>query len=305
MKQVEVYILSGFLGAGKTTLLKNILEQERDQQRKIAVVMNELGKVSIDSQAVSEDTPLKELLNGCVCCTIQGQLEAHLQGLLQQHELDAIYIETTGVAHPVEVLDSCMSPLFADKLVVRSIVTLVDVLRWRDRDGLSIQLQRLLQEQVKHADVVLLNKSDQLTDSEQASLVLEIQNLNQQGKILLTQFARIQLKQIQEQVFTPKNAHEEVNVHTQLHVKTYVHSFSRPINLDSFEDFLKAMPDTIYRIKGYLKFDHGKDTYLFQYSYGMPLYMKEPMNMKNTLVFIGENLDHEWLKRELEKLEAI
>ena len=88
MEKVEVFILSGFLGSGKTTLLQNILTQEKELGRNVAVVMNELGQVSIDSNAVSENTPLKELLNGCVCCTIQGQLEVHLQGLLQEHFLN-------------------------------------------------------------------------------------------------------------------------------------------------------------------------------------------------------------------------
>ena len=69
--KTEVYLLSGFLGSGKTTLLKHLLQQEKRIERKVAVLMNELGRVSIDSDAVAEDVPLKELLDGCICCTIQ------------------------------------------------------------------------------------------------------------------------------------------------------------------------------------------------------------------------------------------
>lgn len=303
MKPVEIYILSGFLGAGKTTLLQNILAQEKEQQRKIAVIMNELGEVSIDSNAVPEETPLKELLNGCVCCTIQGQLEVQLENMLQEYELDAIYIETTGVAHPIEVLDACMSPLFADKLAVQAIVTLIDAKRWQNRSHLSIQLRKLLVEQVQHADIVLLNKVDSLTEGEKANLVSEIQSLNKNGKLLMTEYANIPLSQMQLNKRIAKKQHVQAHVHDTLHMRTYVHTFSKPIDLDGFEQFLKDMPDSIYRIKGYISFTHSKDTYLFQYSYGMPLYMKEQMKMKNTLVFIGEDLDHQMLKKELQLLE--
>ncbi|WP_338786702.1 GTP-binding protein [Metabacillus sp. FJAT-53654] len=303
MKPVELYILSGFLGAGKTTLLQNILSQEKILKRKIAVIMNELGEISIDSNAVPQETPLKELLNGCVCCTIQGQLEVQLDNMLKEYELDAIYIETTGVAHPIEVLDACMSPLFAEKLSVQAIVTLIDANRWQDRSSLSIQLRKLLLEQVQHADILLLNKVDRLSEAEKATLVSEIQALNKNGKLLMTEFANIPLSQLQINNRIAKKQHEQAHVHDTLHMRTIVHTFSKRIDIERFEQFLKDMPDTIYRIKGYISFTHSQDNFLFQYSYGMPLYLKEQMKMKNTLVFIGENLDHQKLKAELESLE--
>lgn len=303
MEKVEVFILSGFLGSGKTTLLQNILTQEKELGRKVAVVMNELGQVSIDSNAVSENTPLKELLNGCVCCTIQGQLEVHLQGLLQDHDLDAIYIETTGVAHPIEVLDACMSPLFADQLFVQSIVTLLDVNRWRERDLLSAQLQMLLREQVRHADVLLLNKVDQLSEMEQGQILFEIQSINRDARCLLTKYAAVKLNDLRTMKKNDRKPHERAHVHLDLNLKTYVHTFANPLDLDLFENWLRKMPDTIYRIKGYLKFTHSSHTYLFQYSYGTPIYLKELMTYKPTLVFIGEKLDPQWMKTEMEKLE--
>src|SRR5690606_354712 len=302
-KKGAVFILSGFLGSGKTTLLQNILTQEKELGRKVAVVMNELGQVSIDSTAVSEHTPLKELLNGCVCCTIQGQLEVHLQGLLQEHDLDAIYIETTGVAHPIEVLDACMSPLFASQLFVQSIVTLIDVNRWKERNSLSAQLQMLLREQVRHADVLLLNKIDQLSEMEQGQILFEIQSINNEAKCLLTKHAAVKLNDLRKITKADRKSHERTHVHLDLKLKTYVHTFSNPLNVDLFENWLRKMPDTIYRIKGYLKFTHSANTYLFQYSYGTPIYMKELMNYKTTLVFIGEQIDPNWMKAEMEKIE--
>jgi len=302
MKQVEVYILSGFLGAGKTTLLQNILSEEQQNHRKIAVIMNELGEVSIDSNMIPEETPLKELLNGCVCCTIQGQLEVQLENMLREYDLDAIYIETTGVAHPIEVLDACLSPLFAEKLEVKAILTIVDANRWQNRTALSIQLRKLLSEQVEHADVVLLNKVDSLSENEKAKVTSEIQSINQTGKLFMTEFSRIPLSSIQINKMNKKQQHEQAHVHNHLHLRSYVHTFANPINLDKFEDFLREMPDTIFRIKGYIRFSHSNESFLFQYSYGMPLYMKEPVNRKQTLVFIGENLDHSTLQKQLDTL---
>lgn len=302
MKQVEVYILSGFLGAGKTTLLQNILSEEQQNHRKIAVIMNELGEVSIDSNMIPEETPLKELLNGCVCCTIQGQLEVQLENMLREYDLDAIYIETTGVAHPIEVLDACLSPLFAEKLEVKAILTIVDAHRWLNRTALSIQLRKLLSEQVEHADVVLLNKVDSLSENEKAKVTSEIQSINQTGKLFMTEFSRIPLSSIQINKMNKKQQHEQAHVHNHLHLRSYVHTFANPINLDKFEDFLREMPDTIFRIKGYIRFSHSNESFLFQYSYGMPLYMKEPVNRKQTLVFIGENLDHSTLQKQLDTL---
>ncbi|HZH61327.1 MAG TPA: GTP-binding protein [Metabacillus sp.] len=303
MKQVEVYILSGFLGAGKTTLLQNILSEEQQSGRKIAVIMNELGEVSIDSDVIPEETPLKELLNGCVCCTIQGQLEVQLENMLREYDLDAIYIETTGVAHPIEVLDACLSPLFADSLDIRAILTIVDAKRWQNRASLSIQLRKLLMEQVEHADVVLVNKIDTLSENEKAAIISEIQSFNPKGKLFMTEFARIPLSSFQTSKINKKYPHEQAHVHNHLHLRSYVHSFLKPVDLEKFEQFLREMPDTIFRIKGYIRFSHSKDSFLFQYSYGMPLYMKEPMNRKQTLVFIGENLDHITLQNQLTALE--
>ena len=144
MKTTEVYILGGFLGSGKTTLLRNILKQESEAGRKVAVLLNELGSVSVDSGLIGDDVPLKELFDGCICCTIQDKLEVQLHELLTENDLDAVYIETTGAAHPVEVLDGIMSPLFAKKLEYKGIITVVDLLRWRDRDELSPQLASCL-----------------------------------------------------------------------------------------------------------------------------------------------------------------
>jgi G3E family GTPase len=303
MKNVEIYILSGFLGAGKTTLLQKILEEEQKKDRKVAVIMNELGSVSIDSDAIPEKIPLKELLNGCVCCTLSGKLEAQLSDLIHQYELDVIYIETTGAAHPVEVLDACLSPLFADRIQIKSIISLVDASRWNDRNSLRIPLQKLITEQVKHADTILMNKVDKISERKQKEIENELQTLNSAAMIIPTKFANIDFGVLHNTYRKDRGKHAKTHAIEYLHIKTYVHTFSQPIDKELFEEFLRTMPDSIYRIKGYIRFTGTQETFLFQYAYGMPLHTESGLNTKNTLVFIGDGLDHSDLQNILINLE--
>ena len=301
--QTEIYILSGFLGSGKTTLLKQLLAEEKKQDRKVAVMMNELGKVSIDSDAVGDGVSLKELLDGCICCTIQDKLESQLQELLLVDKPEVIYIETTGAAHPVEVLDAILSPLFADKMVVKGIITIVDGKRWLHRSSLTPQVQQLILEQVRHADLLVINKTDELTEEEQSKLLMEIQSLNPHAFALLTTFAKVPMGKIKQLTSSKKNKHTSVAVTSDFKLSTYVYTFEHAIEQMEFEDFLRKLPDTIYRIKGYVKFPSYKHAILFQFSYGMPLYLKENMNLPLNLVFIGENIDWVEIERDLRKLE--
>ncbi|MFE8695831.1 CobW family GTP-binding protein [Cytobacillus sp. FJAT-53684] len=303
MIKTEIYILAGFLGSGKTTLLKQLLTDEKKQGRKVAVMMNELGKVSIDSDAVDEDVPLKELLDGCICCTIQDKLEAQLQGLLVMEKPDVIYIEATGAAHPVEVLDAVLSPLFADRMIVKGILSIVDGKRWLDRKLLSPQVQQLLIEQIRHADLIVLNKIDELTEGEQARLTMEIQAINAHAFSILTSYAKVPIQQIRKLSLSAKTDQVRSHVGIDLKLSTFVYQFKHPIDQTDFESFLRNLPDTIYRIKGYVKFHSSRYPDLFQFSYGMPLFMKENMNMPLNMVFIGENIDWNHVDAQLSALE--
>jgi G3E family GTPase len=304
MSKPEIYILSGFLGSGKTTLLKRLLEDEKKKNRKVAVMMNELGSVSIDSNIVEDDVALKELLGGCICCSIQDKLEAQLQSLLWTEKPDVIYIETTGAAHPVEVLDAVLSPNFADKFVIKGVITIMDGGRWLDRQSLSPQLQQLLFEQIKHADLLIINKTDTLTEAEESKLTFEVQGINPRAKCLLTKYAKVNMDQLRGLSIHSKNDAKTSNVTNDLHLSTYVHTFKKAIDLEEFEKFLRSLPDSIFRMKGYIKFNENDYPYLFQYSYGMPLYMKEDMNYPLNLVFIGEKMDWSIIKESLAQIEA-
>ncbi|RFU66432.1 GTP-binding protein [Peribacillus saganii] len=302
MKKVEIYILGGFLGSGKTTLLRNILEQEKAAERKIAVLLNEMGSISIDSGMIQDDVPLKELFDGCICCTIQDKLESQLQELLL-NDLDAIYIETTGAAHPVEVLDGILSPLFAESLEYKGIITVVDMLRWRDRESLSPQLKQLLMEQIRHADYILLNKQDLVSEMEAAKIAFSMAGINPGATTVLTSHSAVSLADLKALKMKKKAKHAKTEIGQHLNLKAIVHHFSNAINMEDFDSWLKNLPDTVYRMKGYISFKNSQYPYLFQYSYGMPFFMQESMKMPLNLVVIGENLEPEVIIEQLKDME--
>ncbi|WP_100331334.1 CobW family GTP-binding protein [Bacillus xiapuensis] len=299
----HVYVISGFLGSGKTTLLKQLLPYLKSENRRPAVLMNELGAVSIDSDEVDDDTPLKELLNGCICCTIQDKLEAQLQELLMTEEFDDLIIETTGAAHPVEAIDAIMSPLFAEKLDWRGIISIVDCLIWKNRMNLSPAVLQLMYEQIKHADLLIMNKTDLVTEMEKGLISYEIQQINQQAPIYLTTKAQVPMEELSKLTMSAKAETRAVQADQHLHLTVYSHTFTGKVKLADFEQWLRDLSGQVYRMKGYIPVTTAKYPLLFQYSYGMPLWMAQEIQMPRNLVIIGENLNKDSMQAELKSLE--
>jgi G3E family GTPase len=304
MKKLEVYILSGFLGSGKTTLLQKFLEEEKKRTRKVAVLLNELGQHSVDTDIIGRETPLKELLNGCICCTMKDELEIELLSLYQQHKPDVIYIETTGVAHPIEVLDACLSPVLAPNTDIKGIVTVVDSKRWLNRSNLSLHVRNLLEEQVKYANYILMNKVDSVSEEEIEHIEAEITAINPAAKVKRTNYSHFSIEEMDSVPSLSADDRKELHVHNHLHIQTTTYQFQVSVIKEEFDEWLKEMPDSIYRIKGFVQFQGEEEhTYLFQYSYGVPFLLPQPMKFPKNLVFIGENLQKTVIKEELMQLE--
>src|SRR5437762_4869995 len=161
-QRVPVTVLTGFLGAGKTTLLNRILTA--DHGRKIAVIVNEFGEVGIDHHLLlSSDQEVVQMNNGCVCCTVRGDLMRSLFQLMEHRsKFDTLVIETTGLAEPAPVAQS----LYADERIRREF-TLEGVVTVVDAKHVVGQLEECAEarEQIAFADLVLLNKID-LSSSE-------------------------------------------------------------------------------------------------------------------------------------------
>ncbi|WP_040228583.1 CobW family GTP-binding protein [Bhargavaea cecembensis] len=285
----EVYIFSGFLGSGKTSLLTHVIRQAKEEGLKPGVIMNELGQLAFDSAAVDGDVPLKEILDGCICCTGSEKTEAQVQALLHE-KVDIIFIETTGAAHPVEALDSIHSPLFGDSLDIRGIITVADGRRWLEKERLSPQVRMLFLEQIRHASVILLNKSDLLTESERASVTAEIQSVNPGAPILETVNGKVPLDYLRKMASTGnRKPVRRAAIGEQLPISSRLVRMEKPVNREAFEDWVRSLPDTVYRMKGYVPLEGHRYPALFQYAYGMVQWIPESMNMPANLVIIGEN----------------
>lgn len=286
---IDVYLFSGFLGSGKTTLLKHMIQQAKEAGLKPAVFMNELGEMNFDSEAVEDGVPLKELLDGCICCTGSEKSEAQIQTLLAEEEFDVLMIETTGAAHPVEALDAIFSPLFADRLHFKGIVTVADSKRWLGRSQLSPQVRSLYLEQIRHADLILANKMDLLSESEQGTVSYEIQSLNPSAQIIQTVNAKVPFAALQKMAAKEKGEIEKAPV-SKLNLNAVVLRFSEPVKRERFEDWLRELPESVYRIKGYVPLEGDKYPHAFQYAYGMAQWLPEYMKLEPQIVVIGENL---------------
>ncbi|GEK34192.1 CobW family GTP-binding protein [Kurthia sibirica] len=289
----DVYLLSGFLGSGKTTLLANMIGHFKEQGLKPAVIMNELGELNFDSQAVEEGVPLKEMLNGCICCSGSEKTEAQIQTLLAEAVFDVLLIETTGAAHPVEALDAVYSPLFAEELNIKGIVTVADSKRWLTRNDMSPQSRSLFLEQIRHAHLLLINKSDLLSDTELATATFEIQGINEYAPILQTTNAKVPLKMLQEMQATARPDYiEKADLGKQLHLSSRLVDFTGlAFTQQEIEDWLRTLPTTIYRMKGYIPIKGNSKPMLFQYAYGLTQWMPEYVKMAPKLVIIGDQVN--------------
>ncbi|WP_431030193.1 CobW family GTP-binding protein [Lysinibacillus sp. LZ02] len=289
----DVYLFSGFLGSGKTSMLTDVIRQLKEQGLKPAVIMNELGKLNFDSQAVEEDVPLKEMLEGCICCSGAEKTEAQIQSLLHDAQFDVLIIETTGAAHPVEALDAVYSPLFANQLNIKGIVTVADSKLWLNRTTLSPQARSLFLEQIRHAHLLLANKTDLLTETEQAQVVYELQSFNPNAFILQTTNGKVPfllLQNMQSTVRTDKSEIVSAKIGASFNLSSRLVEFTESFTQEQFEEWVRSLPQSVYRMKGYVPIQGIKNPMLFQYAYGMVQWLPEYIKMPANLVIIGENI---------------
>lgn len=293
-------ILTGFLGSGKTTLLKQCLQTELANNRKIAVVMNEIGKISIDSNEVSEDVRLKELLNGCVCCTMKDQLEIQLLSLVQNNELDCIYIETTGVANTIDVIDACTSAQTVESLVLKGVLSTIDASRWLTKNELSPTIRYLLIQQISYSNLLFINRLHLLSDEQKEIVLHELQLINPN---IITENRNANEFLTKLSFSSTPMEHEKLDVNTSLKIKTYIHEQQNSYDKQRFEDFLRHAPSNLFRMKGYISFKDDPLLYNVQYSNGLVTYEQELMKLPKRLVCIGENIDVKLLETEFHLLE--
>jgi G3E family GTPase len=195
--RIPVTVLTGYLGAGKTTLLNRILRE--DHGRRYAVIVNEFGEIGIDGELItSGDEELFEMNNGCICCTVRGDLIRTLHGLLQRggagaKPFDAIIVETTGLADPGPVAQTFfVDPVLQERLALDSITTVVDARHVAAR----LDDSREAAEQIAFADQIVLNKTDLVKGDDLSALEMRLRRINPLAPIHRSQRGQLALDQI-------------------------------------------------------------------------------------------------------------
>jgi len=310
--QVPVTVLTGYLGAGKTTLLNRILSEQHG--KKYAVIVNEFGELGVDNDlVVNADEEVFEMNNGCICCTVRGDLIRIIEGLMKRKDkFDGILVETTGLADPGPVAQT----FFTDEDVkartrLDAIVTVIDAKHFFGQ----LEQGSEAEQQVAFADVILLNKTDLVSPDELAKVEDRIRGINRYARIFHTQNSQIALDAILDKgafdlgrilEFEPDFLHSGHDHHHEDEVRSLSITADRPVDPDRFQKWMGALLQIkgadIFRSKGILAIDGAPRRYVYQgvhmmmdSDWGTP--WKDGDKRSSKLVFIGRNLDGDNLQR--------
>ena len=317
MTQVPVTVLTGYLGAGKTTLLNRILTENHG--KRYAVIVNEFGEIWIDNDlVVDSDEEVFEMNNGCICCTVRGDLIRILGGLMKRKDkFDAILIETTGLADPSPVVQTFfVDEDVKEKTKLDSVTTVVDAKHVLQR----LKDSKEASEQIAFADQILLNKVDLVSKEELTRVEKAIRALNPLAPIHHTERCSIDLdKVLGRNAFDLSRALElephllEAEEHEHDH--DHVHgtdissvSLSSTIPLDGdkvtawLRNLLEEKGQSILRTKGILDIKNRNERLVFQ---AVHMVMEgdfqgawKPDDKRySRIVFIGRDLDEAELQR--------
>jgi G3E family GTPase len=343
LEKIPVTVLTGYLGAGKTTLLNRILSEPHG--KKYAVIVNEFGEIGIDNELiVGADEEVFEMNNGCICCTVRGDLIRIIDGLMRRKgKFDAIIVETTGLADPAPVAQTFfVDENVGNKTKLDAVVTVADAKWLRDRLRDAPEAKN----QIAFADVILINKTDLVTEAELREVEARIRGINPYAKLHRTQRAQIPLGEVLDRKafdlerildIEPEFLHADDHAHGHDHHHDHDHghghshshgglkhyhdeemqsialSTDRPLDPDKFFPFIQNLTQAegpnILRSKGILSLKDDPQRFVFQ---GVHMMLdgdhqrewKDGEKRQSRIVFIGRNLPEEKIRKGFESCVA-
>ena len=317
--QIPVTVLTGFLGAGKTTLLRHILQAEHGL--KIAVIENDFSDAPIDGQLLG-DAPAQvmTLSNGCVCCTINNDLERSLYLLLEQRDsgeiaFDRLVIECTGLADPAPVAQTFfVDETLRERYLLDGIITLVDAAN-ADR---HLQ-EAIAQAQVGFGDRILVSKSDLVSPAQYEALVERLQRINRRAEIHAVKHGAIELERLLDVRGFNLNADLGLRpllrpvrpaADTTDRITTLVLRSDKPLNIERLSEFMDDLlqwhGNSLLRYKGVLNIQGEERRLVFQgvlrlYGFDWDTPWGEEAR-ESVIVFIGDNLPEEQIRQGFEAI---
>jgi G3E family GTPase len=317
--QTPVTVLTGYLGAGKTTLLNRILTETHG--KRYAVIVNEFGEVGIDNDLiVNADEEIFEMNNGCICCTVRGDLIRILEGLMKRRgKFDGIIVETTGLADPAPVAQTFL----VDDDVRRNtkldaIVTVIDAKHLLG----EIDQAHEAQEQIAFADVVLLNKTDLVSEADVKAIETRIRSINPYAIIHRTERCALDLEKVLDRnafdlnrvlEFEPDFLNEAHEHEHDSHVKSLSLTTDTPLIPQKFlpwiQEIAQQFGTDILRLKGIIQFQDDADRFVIQGVHMLlegdhqrPWKPDEPRTSR--LVFIGRDLPEDVLREGFNRCQS-
>ena len=313
--RVPVTVVTGFLGSGKTTLVNYILSENHG--KRIAVIENEFGEIGIDDALVIDaEEEIFEMNNGCICCTVRGDLIRILGTLMKRRDkFDYILVETTGLADPAPVAQT----FFVDEeiraqLRLDAIVTVVDAkhlaIHLFDEKEEGIENEAL--EQLAFADRVLINKVDLVNEEELLLVEKQIRSINAGASLVRTQMSKVDLDWVlNARAFElsrvlevdPQFLEESEHMHDQSITSVGI-EVDGSVDLEKINDWLgwllREKGTEIFRMKGILNINASENRFVFQGVHmlfdGQPDRAWKPGEQRvNKMIFIGRNLDRDEL----------
>ncbi|MGL4576107.1 MAG: CobW family GTP-binding protein [Burkholderiaceae bacterium] len=306
---IPVTVLTGFLGAGKTTLLNRILTEHHGQR--IAVIENEFGEQGIDNEILvqDKDEQIVEMNNGCICCTVRGDLVRILKDLGEKKRagtlaFDRVVIETTGMANPGPVTQTFfMDDEIADRFLLDAVITVVDA----KHGDQTLTEQEEAQAQVGFADRLLLSKTDLVDESTKTALKHRLKQMNPRAPIKEVHFGKADIADVLDirgfnlnavLELDPEFLTSDAHTHDDS-VKSFVFQTDKPLDGMRLEEFLSAIiqvyGNELLRYKGVLWMDGVERRMIFQGVHmmmgadtGKPWQKGEKRSSK--MVFIGKNM---------------